>query len=177
MDIVAFENLFGVTTKEIHEMIVEQRKNGEEPARLILPEIRLFGLPILLSGSKILIENKVQKMSKFKMCESVGLEVYHVGHFGVAPSIKASEVEAMLSKGVRVYNDIEREDEFWTNSKYYKNKQTGLVIDIKPIERVKPVSKSEILEVIEGGHSCTLAYEALVDTLERILEAGVSDEG
>jgi len=124
-------------------------------------------------------------MKIYKRITELGLIAYR--HYNVGDFVKASDLEALLVKAVEVKS--------WGSQKawstYDQPEQTvqavsGLVINIKPIEKPNPVNKAEIIEFIKAfvasiqstKYKCSLDEEIAVskDLISRIEQSGVSDE-
>ena len=115
-------------------------------------------------------------MTKFEKIEALGLKVLTGELFGAGnPNenyIKASDLEALLEKGVRVYGHEEYRciDKLQAGS----DTHTGFLIDYKPIPKPKPVTKEELRRAIESDVKySTHAQMEMVKILKRILDAGV----
>lgn len=124
-------------------------------------------------------------MSDYKLTKDCGLHVFtqtietQPREYAPTELVLASELEAFLAKGVRVYNDGVRTDEYWDNNKYYKNTHSGLVVNFKKLPNLKPVNCGEVLQMLmdckehlnRSGFSMTQEYESVV---ERLKTAGVT---
>lgn len=88
---------------------------------------------------------------KYPNCEKYGLKV--VEENALVHTIKASEVEKMLSEGLPVSGEVLPFDSKAPCDIMIgiasKATHKGLLIGYKPIEKEQPVSTSEILEVLQ----------------------------
>lgn len=110
---------------------------------------------------------------KYPLIESLGLSVKYPVDFG-HHNVIASELEAVLSMGAIVHGGHSGITTFY---KCPSDTYSGLLINYKPMEKPKPVSKSEILEALKANYendSCLLAGLSILS--ERIQKAGVSNE-
>lgn len=98
---------------------------------------------------------------KFPLCESVGLSVrFKEPRFGADISnIYASDVESLLSRGVRVYaytGPASRPGGMWIveGTQDRDSDKQALLIDIKPIarERSARLTESQVRDVMIGVH-------------------------
>ena len=113
-------------------------------------------------------------VSKYPLCEEVGLKpsLYTTGDN--EKLLMASDVEALLLRGVRVYGD-DRLYGCTTDHRAKSLTHQGLLIDYKPIPKPKPVTKEEIKALLGwygDGHG-PLELKDAVDLLKRALDAGV----
>jgi hypothetical protein len=111
----------------------------------------------------------------YKLIQECGLEVvsanYHnEGITSSIPFVKASDLEAFLSKAVRVYNPSEQ-DATWITAKGDWCSREALLINIREIPKLEPVSKEELLKFIkEKTHRFESDARAFI---ERIEKAGI----
>ena len=81
-------------------------------------------------------------MSEYKLCKSLGLKV----HGEPLGYVMASDLEALLSKGVEVFGVRDAPNTIWGKRKEpHRDCYSGMIINIKPISR--PVSKKELLDM------------------------------
>lgn len=88
--------------------------------------------------------------------------------------IKASDLEAILAKGVEVYGDDDIKLGFAT-SRNYEFSHSGLLIGYKPIESQEPVNIKELLEAIYGVRKGQ-GYDYLEKIAKRIKKNGVRND-
>lgn len=114
-------------------------------------------------------------MSELKNIKALGLKLHTVSvnsRWGDSV-VMASDLEALLEKGVRVYGPV-RDFMAVGQTKTVHDTHTGLLIDYKPISKPKPVTKAELrslLYAIENYHAMNL--QDIPDLLKRALDAGV----
>ena len=81
------------------------------------------------------------KMTDHPNCRALGLEVHSVikptTHINTWEFVRASDLEALLAKGVRVYGEINAANQHaWTDTNVIPGAtSTALLIDIQPIKR------------------------------------------
>lgn len=111
-------------------------------------------------------------MTKYKLCKEVGLPVVKVytGMQITDEIILASEVEALLQNGVRVYGCKPAELNCYVMSKEAGelNKFSGLLIDYKPIR--KKVMREEITRALDNSDA---DFEMFSELLKRIESEGL----
>lgn len=115
-------------------------------------------------------------MSKYKNIEALGLVILTGELFGAGnPNenyVKAADLEALLEKGVRMYGYKMEAHRNFSATKTPDDEVQGLLIDIKPIPKPKPVTKAEIDNYLfYASRGC--ATDNILDFLKRIRDAGV----
>jgi hypothetical protein len=127
-------------------------------------------------------------MSSYPKCRDLGLEIeYHpdrtVPHmYAETGFIKASEVEKLLGEGVEVTGNkmSSKSPNNWAWDSEYtcdQSTHTGLVINIKPIEKPKPVTKAQIIAEIEKlMDACKVDFDETHELLNAIRTLGIEGE-
>jgi len=127
-------------------------------------------------------------MKQYPLIEDCGLEVetYYAGGKDVIYYVKAAPLQKLLSEGVKVnggitsYNSDKPKDN-WGFDSHYKDDtstHTGLVINIKPIQKEVPITitKSLFIETLKEigiDHPNTIADALRKAGFERIESQGV----
>ena len=117
-------------------------------------------------------------MSKYPLCEEVGLKpsLYTTGDN--EKLLMASDVEALLLRGVRVYGQEKWDCAYGlTGRKNRNDTHEGILLNYKPISKPKPVTKEELICLINSLLCETSHFKVGTQTLEdlkkRIKDAGV----
>ena len=109
---------------------------------------------------------------KYKMIKELGLNVGRRNEL----SVNADDLEALLAKGVRVTRQDLPLADCWKwgehNSQNRSETHTALLVDIKPIQKIEPVSKEELIEAL-GNFKARNSTGKIEKLIERIEKAGI----